>query len=115
MRKFIISSMAVLLALGMISGAFAYMVDTETSIGNTFTACADNPVYLQLTDYDETSNDDPDDSVYETWMMECMVPGVSQTLEWSVSLWNGSSSVADHVEISFEFELDERCLGVGPE
>jgi spore coat-associated protein N len=38
MKKILIISMACVLCLGLIGGAFAYFTDTETSTGNSFTA-----------------------------------------------------------------------------
>jgi spore coat-associated protein N len=38
LKKFMIASLAMILALGLMGGAFAYFSDTETSNGNTFTA-----------------------------------------------------------------------------
>lgn len=38
MKKLVITSLAAILALGMVGGAFAIFQDTETSSGNTFTA-----------------------------------------------------------------------------
>jgi predicted ribosomally synthesized peptide with SipW-like signal peptide len=38
LKKFLITSLAAVLALGMVGGAFAIFQDTETSSGNTFTA-----------------------------------------------------------------------------
>jgi len=37
-RKFLLSALAILLAMGLMGSAFAYFSDTETSTGNTFTA-----------------------------------------------------------------------------
>ncbi len=37
MRKFLLSGLAIMLAMGMVGAVFAYFSDTETSTGNTFT------------------------------------------------------------------------------
>jgi predicted ribosomally synthesized peptide with SipW-like signal peptide len=42
MKKILIISMACVLCLGLIGGAFAYFTDTETSTGNAFTAGAND-------------------------------------------------------------------------
>lgn len=38
MRKFLLSGLAIILAIGLMGASFAYFSDTETSEGNTFTA-----------------------------------------------------------------------------
>jgi predicted ribosomally synthesized peptide with SipW-like signal peptide len=42
MKKFLILTLAAILAIGMVGGAFAYFSDTETSTDNTFTAATLN-------------------------------------------------------------------------
>ena len=102
MRKFLILALAVILALGMMGGAFAYFTDTETSSGNTFTAGT-----LDLQIKDNGSEPDPwGDGVDLTWVMTNMVPG-GDLVANHVYLRNVGSIAADHVEISFTNEIND--------
>jgi spore coat-associated protein N len=95
LKKYLILALAVILALGMIGGAFAYFQDTETSSGNTFTA---GSLDLKISDDDEFP---PQDGINTTWSMDNMVPGVSNVGQRSVILINSGVTAGDHVEISF--------------
>jgi len=101
MRKFLIASLATLLAMGMMGGAFAYFTDTETSSGNTFTA---GTLDLKVADNDEGT---PKDGVSLTWSMTNMEPGVTTCPLGSVILYNSGSIEADHVEISFSHTIND--------
>lgn len=101
MRKFLVASLATLLALGMMSGAFAYFTDTETSSTNSLTAITMN---LLVSDNDEYP---PQDGVSLTWSMTGMEPGVTTCPLGSVVLFNSGTMEADHVEISFTHEIDD--------
>jgi spore coat-associated protein N len=98
-KKILLSILAIIVALGVIGGAFAYFQDTETSSGNTFTA---GTMDLKLTDNNETT---PVDGVHVTWSMTNMAPGITGSGLYGVTLYNTGTIEADHVEISFSHEI----------
>jgi len=100
-RKFSMALLAIMLALGMMGGAFAYFTDVETSSDNTATACTMN---LLVSDNDEYP---PKDGVSVTWSMTNMVPGETICLPGSVVLYNDGLMETDHVEINFTHEIDD--------
>ncbi len=103
-RKFILSALVIMLALGLAgAGSLAYFSDTETSTGNTLTAGTLN---LEIKD-DSTFDPDPwGNGVDLTWVMDNMLPGVSEVTN-NVTLRNVGSVVENHVEISFSNTIDE--------
>ncbi len=103
MRKLLLLILAMILALGMMGGAFAFFTDVETSTGNTFTA---GTLDLQIKDNGSWDPDDWGDGVDQTWVMTDMVPG-GDTVTNQVFLRNVGSIPADHLEISFFNEIDE--------
>jgi spore coat-associated protein N len=108
-RKFIISALAIIMALGLVgAGTLAYFVDTETSAGNSFTA---GTLDLVISDDDEGYGD----GVTGTWTMTNMAPGVTQALN-SVSLQNSGNIGTNHVELGFNHTIDEQTAppGVNP-
>jgi spore coat-associated protein N len=102
-KKFLILALAIILALGMMGGAFAYFTDVETSTGNIFTA---GTLDLQIRDNGTWDPDPWGDGVDMTWVMANMVPGSSSVTN-HVFLKNVGSIPGDHVEISFSNDIDE--------
>ena len=100
MKKLIISGLAILLAMGLMGGAFAYFQDTETSTENTLTA---GTFDLKVANGDEVFKD----GVTATWTMSDMQPGVTTVGPHTVSLQNSGTIAGDHVEISFSHTIDE--------
>jgi len=105
-KKFLLSGLAILLAMGLMGGAFAYFQDTEESTGNTLTA---GTLDLQVKDDGLTDPDPWGDGVDLTWVMADMIPGVS-TVTNTVDLRNVGSLAGNHVEISFSHSIDEAGL-----
>jgi len=108
-RKFIVSILAIILALGLTgAGALAYFQDTETSTGNTYTA---GELDLKVND---ANPDVWDDGCSGTWVLTDIVPGAGadhvDTVTANVYLKNVGSTTPDHLEIQASIYLDE---GVG--
>ncbi len=102
MRKLLLSMLAIFLVIGLVGGGtFAWLQDTETSTGNTFTA---GTLDLTLGDADEGPGAD---GVTATWTMSNMVPGVTTVGPLSVNLQNSGTVAANHVEISFSHSIDD--------
>jgi spore coat-associated protein N len=99
-KKLILTSLAMVLALGMIGGAFAYFADTETSSGNTLTA---GTMDMRIADRDE----DPGHGVTATWVMSDMIPGETSFGPYSVNLDDIGTITADHLEISFSHSIND--------
>lgn len=102
MRKFLILILAVILALGMMGGTFAFFVDTQTSNSNSFESGTLN---LKISDDDEYPPEDG--GVSYTWQMDNMIPGESDIGPWGVSLINTGTLKGDHVQISFTHEIND--------
>jgi spore coat-associated protein N len=103
LRKFLILALAVILALGVTGGVFAYFTDVETSTGNTFTA---GTLDLEIRDNGTWDPDPWGNGVDMTWVMDNMVPGGSSVTN-HVFLRNVGSIAGDHVEITFSNAIDE--------
>jgi predicted ribosomally synthesized peptide with SipW-like signal peptide len=103
LKKFLILALAVILALGMTGGVFAYFTDVETSSGNSFTA---GTLDLEIRDNGTWDPDPWGNGVDMTWVMDNMVPGGSSVTN-HVFLRNVGSIAGNHVEISFSNAIDE--------
>ena len=101
MKKFLMLAMAVVLALGMMGGAFAYFTDVETSTGNTFTAGT-----FDMKIKESGSGVWEDGINIPVWHMEGMEPGVSYDYG-AIDLKEYSSIVADHLEITCSYTAAE--------
>jgi predicted ribosomally synthesized peptide with SipW-like signal peptide len=103
-KKFLILALAVILALGMMGGAFAYFQDTETSTGNIFTA---GNTDLQIKDNNETWSD----GCTNTWMLSNIIPGKNKAgvdkVTASIDLRCIGTVVPDHLEIQVSVSLNE--------
>jgi spore coat-associated protein N len=105
-RKFILSALAIILALGLAgAGTFAQLVDTETSTGNSYTA---GTMELKVTD------DDPytwDDGCSGTWVLTNIIPGAGDddvdTVTAYVYLKRSGTINPNHLEIQASISLDE--------
>jgi len=106
-RKFILSVLAIILALGLAgTGALAYFSDTETSMGNTYTAGT-----FDLKVADPNQDGAGYDGVSQTWVMSNMIPGTS-TVSSKVWFRNAGSIPANHLEIAVSNTVID---GPGPE
>jgi predicted ribosomally synthesized peptide with SipW-like signal peptide len=87
MKKFLILTLATMLALSMIGGAFAYFSDTETSTGNTFTAGTLDLTYTVegSTGYSGWSSVEMDDSSGTHVVFSNISPGDSGKIDWYVT------------------------------
>ena len=101
MKRYLFLILAVILAVGMVGGVFAYFTDVEKSTGNVFTA---GTLDLKVSDEDEYP---PQDGVHTTWSMTNMVPGESETGPSDVTLINTGNIAGNHVEISFSHEIND--------
>jgi spore coat-associated protein N len=93
----------------MTGSAFAYFTDVETSTGNTLTAGTLN---LQIADTDEWFNDD---GVSGTWTATNMAPGVTTIGPYSVNLHRTGNINGGHVEVGFNYIIDEMSNPVEPD
>lgn len=103
MKQTLISVIVIgLVALTAGAGTYAYFSDTETSVGNTFTA---GTMDLKVKHDGLWS-----DGLTATWTMSDMIPGVSTKYGW-IMLRNVGSTSIDHVEIS----VSNECIEAGTE
>lgn len=105
MRKFLIASLAMVLALGVMGGAFAAFQDTETSSGNTFTS---GTMELKVTDGDP---EDWGDDCSGTWILDEIIPGADtigvDEVTATVSLRTVGTIIPNHLEIQASISLNE--------
>lgn len=99
MRKFLFLILAVVLALGLIGGAFAQFSDTETSTGNTFTA---GTLDLKIKGAPGWGDVGPEGE----WSMSNMAPGVN-TEFGSVNLRFEGTVSGHHMEVSCTYTAAE--------
>jgi spore coat-associated protein N len=99
-KKFLLSALAIILAMGMMGSAFAYFSDTETSTGNTFTA---GTLDLKIRDGGQEWADGID---VAEWAMSNMAPGVSTDFG-GIDLRNDGNLYADHAEIGCSYSVSE--------
>jgi predicted ribosomally synthesized peptide with SipW-like signal peptide len=99
----LILALAVILALGVTGGVFAYFTDVETSSDNSFKA---GTLDLEIKDNGTWDPDPWGNGVDMTWVMDNMVPGGSSVTN-HVFLRNVGSIAGNHVEISFSNAIDE--------
>ena len=97
MRKLIFSALAVILALGLMGGTFAYFQETQTSTSNTFTA---GTLLMEISDDGTWDPDGWGTIVDRTWEMTNMVPGISEVTNHA-SIQEIGTLDGDHVEIVF--------------
>lgn len=105
MKKLLFSLMAVVVCVGIVGSSLAYFTDVETSTGNTITA---GTLDLKVSDRNEGFGD----GVTQTWTMDNMQPGVTEVGPLSVNLQNSGNVAGNHVEISFNHEIDESTYPV---
>lgn len=85
------------------AGTYAYFSDTETVVGNTFSAGTFN---LQIKDNDEPWRDGV--PVTATWTATNMKPGQAYPFDVPmINLWNDGTVQADHLEISVDYTVNE--------
>lgn len=102
MKKILVSSLAIFLVIGLVgSGTFTWFQDTETSIGNTFTA---GTLDLKIRDQDEFYRD----GVTATWIASNMVPGHSWAFLVPFVRMDAEGSIApNHLEITCDYSVIE--------
>lgn len=110
MRKFILSVLAIILALGLAgTGALAYFSDTETSLGNSYNA---GTLELKVSDGDPATWGD---GCSETWVLTNIIPGAGANdvdmVTANVYLRRVGTVTPDHLEIQASIDLDE-TIGV---
>ena len=107
MKKFLIASLAIILALGMIGSAFAYFTDTATTSGNSFTA---GTMELEIKDANETWSP----ACNGTWMLNNIEPGADQAgidkITAAIDLRRVGSVTPDHLEILAVISIDENWV-----
>jgi spore coat-associated protein N len=101
LKKYVFLILAVILAVGMVGGVFAYFTDAETSTGNVLAA---GTLDLKISDEDEHPERD---GVSTTWSMTNMIPGVSFCGPKHIACINSGTIQGNHLEIRFTNEIND--------
>lgn len=108
MRKFLLSGLAILLAVGLMGSSFAYFSDTETSTGNTFTA---GTLDMKMR---KSGLDDFADDCTATWVISDMKPGDPLGVGWFEFIYKGTLTPSGF-QISGTIDIDDPLPPEGPE
>jgi len=116
MKKMLVIALAVVLALGMIGGAFAAFSDTETSSGNTFTAGTldldINVLSSTCSDAGKITINEQANGLNDSVVFSNLVPGDSGKLIWT---FTNTGSINGQLDVQYQGVLDYDGLNTEPE